>query len=53
MNATVTFAVAQSAFARLLQVNVLIPSALRGIGQQVVTLIVDGQTANLVQIAIK
>ena len=53
MNATVTFAGAQGSFTGLDQVNVPIPSALRGKGQQVVTLTVDGQTANMVQIAIK
>jgi len=53
MNAMVTFAGAQGSFTGLDQVNVLIPSALRGKGQQVVTLTVDGQTANMVQIAIK
>lgn len=53
MSAKVSYAGAQGTFAGLDQVNVLIPAALRGSGQQVVVLSVDGQTANMVQIAIK
>jgi len=53
MAATLTFAGDQQTFAGLDQVNILIPAALRGTGQQVVVVTVDGQTANQVQIAIK
>jgi uncharacterized protein (TIGR03437 family) len=50
---TVTYAGPQGGFVGLDQANVLLPNSLAGSGRLVLTLTVDGQTTNQVQIAVK
>ncbi|MGI8741360.1 MAG: alkaline phosphatase family protein [Bryobacteraceae bacterium] len=50
---TVTYAGPQGTYAGLDQVNVQIPASLAGTGRQVLTVTVDGQTTNQVQVAFK
>jgi phospholipase C len=50
IDATVTYAGAQSAYAGLDQVNVALPATLKGRGQQVVTVTVNGQATNMAQL---
>jgi uncharacterized protein (TIGR03437 family) len=50
---TVTYAGPQGSFVGLDQVNVLVPNSLAGSGRLVLTVTVDGQTTNQVQIAVK
>jgi uncharacterized protein (TIGR03437 family) len=47
----ITFAGAQGTFAGLDQVNVALPSVLKGRGQLVVTVTVNGQATNMGQVA--
>ena len=51
--ATVQYAGPQGHYAGLDQINVVVPPQLKGRGQLVLTLTIDGQTANMVDIAIK
>jgi len=53
VSAQVLYAGAQGGFSGLDQVNLLIPRSLAGRGDVIVTLTVDGQPANNVQINIK
>ena len=50
VNAPVTYAGAQGAYAGLDQVNVTLPATLKGRGQLVVTVTVNGQAANMAQL---
>ncbi|MDQ2947660.1 MAG: hypothetical protein M3Y27_17290, partial [Acidobacteriota bacterium] len=50
---TATYAGPQGTFVGLDQVNIQIPSSLAGSGRQVLTVTVDGQTTNQVQVAFK
>ena len=50
---TVTFAGPQGSFVGLDQVNIQIPASLAGSGRQVLTVTVDGQSTNQVQVAFK
>jgi uncharacterized protein (TIGR03437 family) len=50
---TVTYAGPQGTFVGLDQVNVLLPNSLAGSGRLVLTVTVDGQTTNQMQIAAK
>lgn len=47
----VFYAGPQNTNAGLDQVNVTLPKSLRGSGRQVITVTVDGQTANMVQVS--
>ena len=51
--ALVEYAGPQGQYAGLDQINIVVPASLKGRGQLVLTLTVDGQTANMVQVAIK
>jgi uncharacterized protein (TIGR03437 family) len=51
LNLPVAYAGAQPTYAGLDQVNIALPSSLAGLGQVVVTVTVDGQATNMVQIA--
>ena len=51
INAPVSFAGAQGGFAGLDQVNVALPSTLKGKGQLVVTVTVNGQATNMAELA--
>jgi uncharacterized protein (TIGR03437 family) len=51
VDATVTYAGAQGTYAGLDQVNVTLPSTLKGRGQLVVTVTVNGQATNMAQLA--
>ena len=51
MNVPVLYAGPQGSYAGLDQVNVSLPVGLRGHGQLVVTVTVDGQSSNMVQVA--
>ena len=50
VDATVTYAGAQGTYAGLDQVNVTLPGTLKGRGQQVVTVTVNGQATNMAQL---
>jgi len=50
IDATVTYAGAQGTYAGLDQVNVALPATLKGRGQQVVTVTVNGQATNMAQL---
>jgi uncharacterized protein (TIGR03437 family) len=50
IDAPVTYAGAQGAYAGLDQVNVTLPATLKGRGQQVVTVTVNGQATNMAQL---
>jgi uncharacterized protein (TIGR03437 family) len=50
INAPVTYAGTQGTYAGLDQVNVALPSTLKGHGQQVVTVTVNGQATNMAQL---
>ena len=50
IDAPVTYAGAQGAYAGLDQVNVALPGALKGRGQLVVTVTVNGQATNMGQL---
>jgi uncharacterized protein (TIGR03437 family) len=51
IDAPVTYAGAQGTYAGLDQVNVALPGTLKGRGQQVVTVTVNGQATNMAQLA--
>ncbi len=51
LNLPVAYAGAQPTYAGLDQLNISLPSSLAGLGQVVVTVTVDGQATNMVQIA--
>jgi phospholipase C len=51
VNAPVTYAGAQGTYAGLDQINVTLPVTLKGRGQLVVTVTVDGQASNMAQLA--
>jgi uncharacterized protein (TIGR03437 family) len=51
IDAPVLYAGAQGTYAGLDQINVTLPATLKGRGQLVVTVTVDGQTSNMGQLA--
>jgi uncharacterized protein (TIGR03437 family) len=53
VQAPVQYAGPQGQYAGLDQINVVVPASLKGRGRLVLTLTVDGQTANMVAVAVK